>query len=1056
MDIVSTKDINQVTDLKTFLGFVCDHRLIELSLTIDAANGLLSRCPPARDAVLKFYSEFLCEYCTYYWLNKRRLTSEAIAKGGLQAPQLSFHKINSRIEYVGELSRRFHEASKLKSADQREDQPEVNYLQQKKVTPIKSEPCQSHSRNQVNSLMPSPRSPTGPASPPPSDQPMVHTIIRNIPTTPVRSHSRRTSSCASMDMDQTPKSPSLNESESNDEEFTEKPQNGPTDIFHEFETSIQKIRFLLMKFVSIDENHNNSQNEKHLHSRFRQTIKTWATDLLVSSSFKDHSLSIELSRQLAVFGGQNDNGLAPLITMWLENPVTKLLIDLLLLSHSKIEELIEKLILHDHCEWMVAHLLVRISEQPNSESHFSACMEKIINSKMAYQALFSILAYQSDNNPKAMANFPKSNILFLIHLCRQSNSLLNVLALEIPERIDPHLVNDLVRQVSTSINSVNQVQEQQQWLDNLIHCIIAAPNAFRLVLLTFDIWMDEKISAEGRNYANLILDTIVGKIQTKAIYSVNNQQLPQIDFYYPMEQLLSHMKENIEILVEKASMSKNAKEKILEIFHLLCILNGLEFASRIVFHIINLPSQNFWPMLNPLLKTLKKRFGEDVDDYISQTLDLPDAVRSDYFWQNLLTLSYLDNSISLDIEKLSLLLSEKLCSTKFNLTATAYIIKICLASLEKTLSTKKKISVRTQHRLSISLATCYFMLLKKGVKNHPESLDALKSMRECMNILSNTITAQHILCRALMDLTTENCHLFNDRHVDDFESSDLHELNGMYQVQPYNIAEENRQLPVGIKFRRLPNCSKRISKPKNLKSELSLMANNDCVEKNDKMNIIPDEDLNCYLSLQVFKSSIKDMQAFSILLVDCLTPIIFNKNIWSEDDSTKGITEQDLKILKTFELNPLLWKLCDIIGQKGYLKNCLVIIRSILSVLLALWSASSANSSCDKLKTTKKLILLLADSSLIPKLPYKYAVEVLPQLKPNEVYCVLHDIWRYLRDTNDKSTSQTNQETLKEIRPYCHRLRLLMCQYMPGPLFVKIFRELYQKNPSPFKDPDWD
>lgn len=59
-------------------------------------------------------------------------------------------------------------------------------------------------------------------------------------------------------------------------------------------------------------------------------------------------------------------------------------------------------------------------------------------------------------------------------------------------------------------------------------------------------------------------------------------------------------------------------------------------------------------------------------------------------------------------------------------------------------------------------------------------------------------------------------------------------------------------------------------------------------------------------------------------------------------------------------------------------------------------------------------------------------------LTPWEIFCVLNDLWRYMRDNSPPSV-RPNQGSL---RTYLERLRIIASQKVPGPVFVKIFKVL--------------
>lgn len=170
---------------------------------------------------------------------------------------------------------------------------------------------------------------------------------------------------------------------------------------------------------------------------------------------------------------------------------------------------------------------------------------------------------------------------------------------------------------------------------------------------------------------------------------------------------------------------------------------------------------------------------------------------------------------------------------------------------------------------------------------------------------------------------------------------------------------------------------------------------------------------------------------------------MFDKHLWPSDESLRVINERNLSILRKFEQVPPLWDLYELIGQNKCLKSCLVLVKALLAAHLALWASATTKYSSDKMISTSRLIPPLAESDLIPK-AFGLTVEVLPRLAPGEVFSVLSDIWQYLKDNNTNSDDDENltmEDKKMRAKTYLNRLRLFMCEHMPGPLYVKIFKE---------------
>lgn len=190
--------------------------------------------------------------------------------------------------------------------------------------------------------------------------------------------------------------------------------------------------------------------------------------------------------------------------------------------------------------------------------------------------------------------------------------------------------------------------------------------------------------------------------------------------------------------------------------------------------------------------------------------------------------------------------------------------------------------------------------------------------------------------------------------------------------------------------------------------------------------------LNRQMVVDAFKSSIVDMSAFAALVVECVTPdVMFNDDMWPDEDFLKVTIERDLHIARQFELNPLLWDLSTLIAEAGLLNSCAVMTRALMAVQLTQWAAATANK--DKLESTCKLITLLIKGGLLPEEYFLHVPQVLPHLQPWEIFCVLNDLWRYLKDSSGRAPNPP-------VKQYLERLRIIMSQNLPGSLFVKIFK----------------
>lgn len=389
------------------------------------------------------------------------------------------------------------------------------------------------------------------------------------------------------------------------------------------------------------------------------------------------------------------------------------------------------------------------------------------------------------------------------------------------------------------------------------------------------------------------------------------------------------------------------------------------------------------------------------------------------------------------LDLITQLLNDKLSAVNVDIVSVAHLIKLCCCTLEKV--EHDKISISTKHRLCRSLATCYFLLLDYDTDNLPETLSHIIISLTCMSLLKQSSVASHILCRALLEGSLVHGHLFNRTFDPNLVGAEDHTFDWHHDTS-IKLSKENLKVFLGHRFRRLPNYAPELS-TNNARKKIKTHAHDS--DKPDKYSI------NCYLLIEAFKSSINNIEAFAILFVEFHCPVMFDRHTWPCDDALRVIDARNLSILRKFEQIPPFWDLYELIGQAGFLRDCLVLVKALLAAHLALWASATTTSTSDKMISISRLIPPLAQSGLVPK-AFGLAVEVFPRLAPNEVFSVLVDIWQYLKDTNIvPSLTDGLSEEEKKIRDktYLNRLRLFMCHHIPGPLYVKIFKEFYKPTP---------
>lgn len=1023
---------NPDESLRTFMSFVCDGQQVEMSVVVKSSIDLFNYCVTSREAVLSFYGELFEEFSCHYWMAKKANAPGVGANSNLNSLDTIQRK---PIEFVGRLTKCFYEVARSKH------QPNASL----DVIPHQATPPRERiSPTKSASSLAGPASPTSQTCSSPTVAPkIIPTTTKVIPV------SRRTSSCnSSNDIDQTPMSPTGQDCEivslENDGVQFES-DTSIIDIFAELGELVKSIKSTiddLIKKYNMKGKEQLSSNaivtDKQT-SRLREILYTWATDLLVKLTIKQQELvsQLKINEYNSKITAEPSKLLANKIELWLENPINKLLVDLLLDTHNNIPALFRQLKLlssTQKCDWLLAYILLQVSERQELEQDFSSCMEYLISCQAPKDSVTHILAHLSDTNPKALANFPKSNILFLISLCQTSPSLLGIIAQEIPDQVDVEYLNRIVKEAfSRSANEIHQ-----SLIDSVTHCIMAAPNSYKLFLLALDTRLNERVSEQVRLAAIRTIDSILDKIHGRAIASVSAQGMLLNNHHVHMiDNLLKQISDDPSKLIVKCPTSKLIEKSAIDIFHKMSLIFGHYFASKVILHYLNLEEDSFWYLLKPLLKRYMRLFGDDGSTLVSHTLSMDSSLRTTRYWNNIFSLTKVKMlpDLKLDLDLISQLLVDRLSAARFHLAPVAQLIRLCENSLEKiSRSDEFSIGISTTHRLCMCFATCFFLLLDYENDCLPEILNNIRISMTCMRLLAEkSSVASHILCRALLERSLVYGHLFNENFNPDLVGDENEALN-CAPDDSIKLSKENLKVTLGHRFRRLPNQVPEHIGSKKTYSKRNAATFTNAEEKVDRPSKIS---INCCLLEEVFKSCINNkIEAFANLFVQFHCPVMFDKQCWPNDDALRIINERNLAILRRFEQVPPLWDLYELIGEHRCLASCMVLVKALLASHLALWASATTNSAQDRLISTSRLIPPLAKSHLIPE-AFGLAVDVFPYLTPSEVYAVISDIWQYLKDTQTTGAIISREDE----RNYLHRLRLFMCQHKPGSLYVRIFEK---------------
>jgi hypothetical protein len=88
---------------------------------------------------------------------------------------------------------------------------------------------------------------------------------------------------------------------------------------------------------------------------------------------------------------------------------------------------------------------------------------------------------------------------------------------------------------------------------------------------------------------------------------------------------------------------------------------------------------------------------------------------------------------------------------------------------------------------------------------------------------------------------------------------------------------------------------------------------------------------------------------------------------------------------------------------------------------------------------------LIAQSELVPDIPFKQLHLALPHLDAYEVFCIMDDLWKFLKDsrvTFGQKDVESPSVKFPPLKPYFERLRMIASEKFPGDLYVQFFHPI--------------
>jgi hypothetical protein len=792
----------------------------------------------------------------------------------------------------------------------------------------------------------------------------------------------------------------------------------------------QEIVKSLMERISLSLLHLTS----HTETQVQTLITCWAIDRLCS-------ISTLLTPIAPLSTSEGVESLKELISFWTSCSVNSLLMKIILRSLENKSFDLKQVLLSiinfktdetdnvARIEWICCSLISSVSDL----TEMSSCVKFLLDSSIPDSVTEAVISFLSSENPEAIINCSKNNMTFLLRLCSKSKPLLDVFSKEVTKgSVDIQLLN---RMQSLSLSSDHELK------GHLIECLLLADNSFELLMIIVDVCVHRDSSSHVKQQSLTLLKTIVSEVQD-FVYTSRNRK---------MSVFMNHLRDNYRHLITTPVFrtNKSLREIQRKLLLLLCIHSGFDFTVKIVHFMFNSCSpwdrlvtvDNFRSIsgngqLASLLSSISLAFSTEMKELPHRMLSLVDE-KCDKFWLNLYPFS--KKSFNVNVEDLEEFLTEKLHQEMYLIepkSASINPITVILEIIDDSLKKDPKSSYHLKHNLCVSLVIYYVFLVEK--------LEVLKNEDELAFTEINQIMTSLSICQSIMKTLSSNwCHgsvnhcnqqlltwtffdcLLNwNKELEDEQKPKDKKMNTI------SLMEQNNSYSQSFKFRKMPlNPNKDFISWKNRANKKPLLTNY----------------LSRKLILDGVKSCVQDMHLFSKLMVEVITPdVMFNDMIWPDEDFLKGTIERDIFISKVYDRNPILWDLTEMVSVHGSLNSCAVLVRAIMAVQLTGWASGTSSQIPDRdsLESTQKLLTLLAKSDMIPNHPFKYIPSVISSFTSWEIFCVLNDIWRLLRDT---AVSKVTKGSPPQITNYLDRLRIIMSTKDPGPNFVNIFKIFLQR-----------
>lgn len=401
----------------------------------------------------------------------------------------------------------------------------------------------------------------------------------------------------------------------------------------------------------------------------------------------------------------------------------------------------------------------------------------------------------------------------------------------------------------------------------ILYCLLNAPNAFELLLISFDLITKQNSSQALKKRIFKLHRFIIDKIHN-LVYSQANETIIN-------ETYLLLLKTNIKKLIAHPSIQENLNSKKVQfrMIYLICIYFGREFVTEVFHHLLNSsrahidignyesPRINY--LLSPLFSSLELYFGRNIQDSLRGTLKLFFTNKTITFWASLY--AWFDTKaedVQLDLPDLIEYLNQKpYIAQKEIIFAKYYILKILI----RMFATSPRHFQREQFKLSAALLELYFDLIDRIHRADRAHLSIyLSTLIECQNFLAKLAQAnplnEQIIVKNLLDLIQVRNVLFLERHT----NAKINTINYCTSLLNENSLRSDK-----IKKSKLLPFYK------------------------EQRDTVPVENMSAFFNRQLiidlFLKCIRDKISFAKTFIGSLSnEVLLNEVTWTEEDNRDG------------------------------------------------------------------------------------------------------------------------------------------------------------------------